>query len=336
MKFQIKGFSAFEAPKRVIYFDINPCENLKQFRFDLSQRLKSFCKLKQFDFYGKEEFVFHSTLALNVPEPKFKKIQEYVKQEHYDSSDYCISRVTLVKNGRILVEYDFFQGRLLTRDEAKDPRQYRLTEDLAKQYSGTSSGLINSNIPRFEMKSPFFVISDTHFDHKNIIEYCNRPFSTLEQMNHTILSNWNSIITNNETVFFLGDMSCGKKHRPINYWLAQLNGTIHFIIGPSHDDPRPPDSYDSVIVNYKNRDFLLVHNPHDHDRIPKEWSEWIIHGHKHNNSPGKYPFINGENKTINVSVELTGYKPVNIDQILALDLDTIQRMQTIESQPIRK
>ncbi|MDD1686872.1 2'-5' RNA ligase family protein [Methanoregula sp.] len=88
MKFQIKGFSAFEEPKRVIYFDINPCENLKQFRFDLSQRLKIFCKLKPFDFDGKEEFVFHSTLTLNVPELKFKKIQEYVKNEHYDSSEY--------------------------------------------------------------------------------------------------------------------------------------------------------------------------------------------------------------------------------------------------------
>ncbi|MDD1686871.1 hypothetical protein [Methanoregula sp.] len=247
-----------------------------------------------------------------------------------------ISRITIVKNSRILVEYDFFQRRLLTREEAKDPRQYHITEDLSKQYSDTPSFFTKATIPRFELESSFFLVSDTHFDHKNIIEYCNRPFSSLEQMNQTILKNWNSIIKNNETVFFLGDMAWGKKHRPISYWLAQLNGTIQFIIGPSHDEPRPPNSYDSVVLNYRNRDFLLVHNPHDPDRIPKDWSEWIIHGHKHNNSMGKYPFINGENKTINVSVELTGYKPVSIDQILALDLDTIQKMQTIDSQPLRK
>lgn len=333
MKFRILGFSAFEEPKRVVYFDIQPCENLKQFRYALAQQLKSFCKLKPFDFHGKDEFVFHSTLALDVPEQKFQKIRDYVRHQHYDSAEYSISRITLIKNSRILYEYDFFQKRLLTREEAKDPVQYRRTEELAKHESGFS---VPVHVGTIEMNAPFYLISDTHFDHNNIIRYCNRPFKTLEQMNKTLIANWNSTIHSQDTVFFLGDMTWGRKHRPISYWLPRLNGNLQFIIGPSHDEEEIQTYFDSVIITYRGRTFLLVHNPHDRDRIPKDWSGWIIHGHKHNNSMGRYPFINGETKTINVSVELIGYKPVNIDQILAFDLDTIRRVSTIDSKPERK
>lgn len=335
MTFRIGGFSAFEDPKRVVYFDIKPSEDLKQFRYVLARRLKTFCKLKSFDLYGKDEFVFHSTLALNVPDLKFKKLQEYVWHKHYDSSAYCISRITLVKNSRILCEYDFFQKRMLSRDEAKAPGQYHITENLVNQYIIPQNPVKKETPPIFEMKSSFFLMSDTHFDHRNIIEYCKRPFSNREQMNQTLLKNWNSHIKKSDTVFFLGDMSFGRHSRNAQYWQSQLNGKQIFIIG-SHDNPPPQAYLNQAIVRYKGREFLLVHNPRDPDRIPKGWSGWIIHGHKHNNSMGKFPFINGENKTINVSVELINYKPVNIDQILALDLDSIQRMSTLDSEPVWK
>ena len=55
--------------------------------------------------------------------------------------------------------------------------------------------------------------------------------------------------------------------------------------------------------------FLLVHNPEDRKT---EWHGWIIHGHVHNNEMNRYPFINGEQKTINVSAELINYRPVSL------------------------
>ena len=47
-----------------------------------------------------------------------------------------------------------------------------------------------------------------------------------------------------------------------------------------------------------------------------DWNGWIIHGHHHNNHPEKYPFINRINKTINVRVELTNYKPISLGSLL--------------------
>ena len=51
-----------------------------------------------------------------------------------------------------------------------------------------------------------FFIADTHFDHENILQLCNRPFETIEQMNETIIENWNRKITGNDTVYIMGDM----------------------------------------------------------------------------------------------------------------------------------
>jgi len=49
-----------------------------------------------------------------------------------------------------------------------------------------------------------------------------------------------------------------------------------------------------------------------------------------------YPFIDGRWKTINVSCELINYTPVDIDWILDRDIDTIRRMETINSEPVRR
>ena len=146
-----------------------------------------------------------------------------------------------------------------------------------------------------------FVTADLHLDHKNIIKYCTRPFTSVDEMNLTLLANWNSIVKKNDTVFVVGDFAM----KNAKYWLAKLNGK-KFIIQGNHDKLA---NFKRSELIYKGEKFLLVHRPTERNG----WDGWTIHGHVHNNFLSEYPFINPEKKTINVGVELTGYMPVSLE-----------------------
>lgn len=52
-----------------------------------------------------------------------------------------------------------------------------------------------------------FYIGDPHFGHEAIIRLCNRPFADVDEMDETLINNWNSRVTNGDTVFIL-DCGC--------------------------------------------------------------------------------------------------------------------------------
>lgn len=158
-----------------------------------------------------------------------------------------------------------------------------------------------------------FFISDLHFDHKNIIRYCNRPFSSVDEMNHFIVNTWNKTVDLGDTVYFLGDLCYGRGNRKIGYWIKKLNGNIVFIRG-YHDRLSGVLFHDYLILNRANEKLMLIHNPRD---APADWDGWIVHGHAHNNQ-SEYPLVNKENKTINVSAELLDYKPISLGEMMKL------------------
>ena len=78
-----------------------------------------------------------------------------------------------------------------------------------------------------------FFTSDTHFNHANIIKFCNRPFKDVEQMNETMIANWNRVVGMDNTVFHLGDFCLGGAAEWTKV-LDRLNGRIFLIMG-NHD-----------------------------------------------------------------------------------------------------
>lgn len=50
-----------------------------------------------------------------------------------------------------------------------------------------------------------FYIADTHFGHKNILKYDNRPFFTTEEMDNELVERWNAAVDPSDTVYILGD-----------------------------------------------------------------------------------------------------------------------------------
>lgn len=344
LPYLIDGFRWIEGKNgKVIYFNIVASKELKRFRQELAQRLlKIVPRTKPFD--KEEDFLFHSTLAYKLDSKEFEKLWPYVSDEkpllekfgsptisseNYHMRNFYLPldvlRVTFLNDqSRMVCEYDFLQKRLLSRGEALSTEEWSETLRLFRVNKGIEKYKLNA-----EQKFIYF-IGDLHLDHANIIHYCARPFasSNVEEMNNILIDNWNNTVKNNE-IYFLGDLSSGRGAKSANYWLERLKGKIHFIKG-SHDT-NVVDSKEYEVLQYGRYKFLLTHDP---DRLPINWNHWVIHGQKHNNDVKNYPFINGDRKTINVSAELVNYRPVSLDFLTSLKLDSIKRMDTIDSIPL--
>lgn len=358
MQFNVNGYDTFE-DRRVVFIDIKPELRLIGFRNELSKTLGSYCKLQSYD--TEKNFNFHATIAMKLYPQKFQQVKEYINEKPKPDFKHILLRVTLIKNQRILCEYDFMLKQMLTRKEAlsgtilsktfNELQRYLekknihtsdefLPEDTTEEesYHNDTSEFIkeinlNHVLENSSGKTNIFLVSDTHFDHTNIIKYCNRPFQLTSEMNAIMKNNWNTTVGKDDIVFFLGDLVFGRHNQGVSYWFKQLNGTIFFIRGNHEEIPRSISSYDKLIVRYKDKKYLLVHDPKD---VPIDWDGWTICGHHHNNRMKEFPFINGQTKKVNVSVELLNYTPVNIDTLFNLDFENIQSMESISSIPIRK
>ena len=79
-----------------------------------------------------------------------------------------------------------------------------------------------------------FYISDLHFGHYNIIRYDNRPFRTVEEMDATLIQNWNKTVSNKDFVYILGDISWYDDEKTAEIF-KELNGSKILIRG-NHDN----------------------------------------------------------------------------------------------------
>lgn len=158
-----------------------------------------------------------------------------------------------------------------------------------------------------------YFISDTHFNHKAIIKYCNRPFKDINQMNETIITNWNNTVKKDDLVFMMGDFALCGKDKIIEIG-NQLNGR-KFLIKGNHDGASR-DTYRKagflevyefpIIIN----DFYIV------SHMPQFVSEaapyFNIHGHIHDNPM----YADVSSRSFCASVERTNYTPISFNKIL--------------------
>lgn len=172
-----------------------------------------------------------------------------------------------------------------------------------------------------------YLISDLHLGHANVIDYCARPFSTVEEMNQTLIANWNETVNDADIVFFLGDLDRFADGDQLRSCLDRLNGRIVFIEG-NHDKPSRYvtglNTHQYYMMARGERRFCLVHRP---ENALRYWDSWVIHGHHHNTHLDEYPFVNPEEERVNVSAELVGYTPVAEHDVIAY----IDRGERIES-----
>ena len=162
--------------------------------------------------------------------------------------------------------------------------------------------------------------ADFHLGHSKIIEYCKRPFATVQDMNKTIIDNWNSKVSKHDEAYFLGDF-CWKGYEHLFY---QLNGTKHLIIG-NHDEGNhailtlpwasQPTYYKTIQIKENNhtthRVVLMHYGMRVWDRHRK--GSIMLYGHSHNKLPGFQTDKGGG--TVDVGVVAWNFFPLTIKDV---------------------
>lgn len=158
-----------------------------------------------------------------------------------------------------------------------------------------------------------YFAGDYHFNHSNIIKYCNRPFQNVEEMNNALIRNHNSVVKKNDTVFVMGDFCLGNKDI-IKHFILQLNGRKILIMG-NHDgynykfymEAGFEEVYKYPII-YKDC-FILSHEP----LFMNENTPYAnIYAHVHDNAN----FKNCTQQSFCTSLERIHYKPIRLENII--------------------
>jgi len=172
--------------------------------------------------------------------------------------------------------------------------------------------------------------ADTHFNHANIISFCNRPFHTLDEMHEALISNWNSLVAKDDTVYFLGDFCFEPKKSLVLKWIAKLNGHIILIRG-NHDHKYTRKAFslnwhDELEIQIGKYNCILTHRPLYPDgwEVPKrditnhfarsaayKKYDFIISGHIHG-------LRLWTGRSLNVGVDIHDFTPLSEANILAL------------------
>lgn len=169
--------------------------------------------------------------------------------------------------------------------------------------------------------SDIFVTSDTHFNHGNIIKYCNRPFRCSRDMDEALVERWNSVVKPDDHVWHLGDVYMNASKGYIEMILGRLNGKKRLVLG-NHDNAKDQilQKYFEKIVlwrDFKEFGILLTHVPAHPDSIIKD--RLNVHGHIHQRVVQKQSSAGGylmkDPRYRCVCVEHTNYTPVNIEEL---------------------
>jgi 2'-5' RNA ligase len=136
-KYEVGGYGFFDDSK-VVFVTITPDENLKQFRYQLSRALSPYCSLRNYDLDSADGFMFHATLAMKLDWLTFQRIKWYFRRQESVIYRHHPIRATVLRNSRILCEYDFIQERMLSRAQALSRATRKRDFDLLKVWADGS------------------------------------------------------------------------------------------------------------------------------------------------------------------------------------------------------
>lgn len=188
-------------------------------------------------------------------------------------------------------------------------------------------------------------ISDMHFGHDNVIDFCDRPFKDSAEMKEVIIDNWNKVVSPEDLCIFVGDVFFYHSKQDMADTMSRMNGRKILIRGNHDHKPRQMMNagfeicVDEMVMTIAGEKVLISHYPFAmpelrykylvkknrfirwltgrnrqiwpykyHDKRPVNRGQFLIHGHTHDKEK-----IRG--RAIHVGVDAWDFKPVNIHEI---------------------
>lgn len=193
-------------------------------------------------------------------------------------------------------------------------------------------GTTNSLMEKCEVSGTDFFTADCHFGHVNkkgtgIIDYCNRPFSDIDEMNETLIEKWNAKVRRGDRVYHVGDFAFGD----FMPYFKRLNGYIYFLLGDHDKDLDKDLSFkgkplfrrdgqgsqgfvyrDRILrrpfkVDGKKQDITVCHWcmrtwPRSH------YNSWHLYAHSH----GRLPPIG---KSWDIGMDNNDFEPISLEEL---------------------
>jgi calcineurin-like phosphoesterase family protein len=203
-----------------------------------------------------------------------------------------------------------------------------------------------------------YVVSDTHFGHDNIVNFCHRP----EDHEHVMMERWAQAVPEGATVIHLGDLAYKGARKFEKLIAPHLTGARKLLILGNHDTSRLSlyraagfrvakpfmlpirfvdgrvviasevsrgDSVGDVlaydpqradipwVVSFSHYPWGEARDAPESESAPIPADQIRVHGHIHNNGYFREGFVPFVRNHINISVEQTKYRPVNLANLLS-------------------
>lgn len=165
-----------------------------------------------------------------------------------------------------------------------------------------------------------WVVSDNHFGHDNIVGFCHRPLDHDQVM----IAEWRKEVPDDGTVVHLGDLS----YRGNSYFkhivAKELTGSRKLLIAGNHDKQRFSFYRDCGFklarpfsLPYRGHTISFSHYPwNEADDGQMSSRDLRLHGHIHNNGYSRDAYVPFLRQHVNLSLEQTKFKPVNLGILL--------------------
>ncbi|MDE7108140.1 MAG: metallophosphoesterase family protein [Clostridiales bacterium] len=185
-----------------------------------------------------------------------------------------------------------------------------------------------------------YFTSDLHLGHKNCIDFCARPFASVDDMDEALISGWNNRVKNDDTVYIVGDL-VWESSDPLKY-LSRLNGKKILIVGnhdikwlkrygmaavadDGHVEFRDYSEYFINIAQYVEISLdgvaiTLCHYPmlewKASRKVGSKKVGYLIHGHSHNSRDKKYTPLWLLPHALNAGTDVNNYAPATFDELV--------------------